>query len=115
EAIAELVALGLSHRFYAGGREPGVVATDARPPRGPQQVTQRAVAQEVDRLVGQLELGLPRGVTGVALPRLLGLAGILAHGPDVAVVRQALGQALHGTAELRVHPVLGVHGLPDHL
>src|SRR5690606_22668591 len=107
--------LRLAHRLDARGRVARVVAADAGASGGPQQVAQRAVAEEVDGLVGELELRPARRLAAVALPWGLAVPRLGALGTDEALVGQALRQLLHGPAHLGVEPVLGLHGLPDHL
>ena len=77
QRVAELVGLGRAAGFHAGGEVAGVVPARAAVAERPEQVAQRLEAEEVERLVGHLELHLLRlAFTGAAalLPPLpLGL------------------------------------------
>ena len=64
QRVAELVLLGGAGGLDAGGEVAGVVAAEARFAERAQQILQRLEAEEVERLVGDLELDL--GVLAVA-------------------------------------------------
>ena len=74
QRVAELVALGRAGRFDAGRLLARVVAAVAALAERPQQIAERTVSQEVQRLVGHFELGRRRLVGPVATASLSALA-----------------------------------------
>ena len=98
ERVAELVRLRRAGRFDAGGQVARVVAAEAALAERAEQVAQRAVAEEVERLVGHLELDRRRACSPCPPPvaarlplALLGLEVRAAR--DVALLLEPLDRA----------------------
>ncbi len=90
--VAELVNLRRAAGLDAGSHIARVVRAEARTAQRPQQILQRLVAQEVDALVGDLDLHF--AVALAAAPAVLRL------GVDVAFVHQLLHQAIQKLIDL---------------
>src|SRR5688500_20080827 len=79
ERVAELVGFRRRHRLDARAQMTGVVAAGAAPADGSQQVAQRPIAEEVERLVRHLEANL----AGVLSHSAAGAAPVLALAGEV--------------------------------
>ena len=102
QRVAELVGLGRGHRLDAGAEVARVVAAGAAAADRAEQIAQRAVAEEVERLVGDLEVHR----AGVLADAAAGAAPVLALGLEVgragdeALLHHALDDLLDQVLEL---------------
>ena len=104
QRVAELVRLRRAGRLDAGRLLARVVAAVAALAERPEQIAQRAVAEEVERLVGDLEGDRPgcRGPWPAACPcRRSRSAFEVGRRRDVALLRHALDDLLNQLFELR--------------
>ncbi len=116
--VAELVRLGRAVRLDAGREVARVVAAEAALAQRPEEIPQRPVSKEVQRLVGDLELGRG-GVLALAgagalrvAPRLLHLeVGAAGH---VALLLETLDEILDQLLETPTVPAI-LHQLVDRL
>ena len=108
QGVAELVRLRRAGGFHAGRVLAGVVAAVAALAERTEQIAQRAVAEKVERLVGDLEgdRRLIRPVAGAAALAPLALAVQIGRCGDVAFVGHALDDLLDQILELRARLVL---------
>src|SRR5579864_6931283 len=100
ERIAVFVRLGRRHRLHAGRLFPRVVTAEAALAERSEQIAQRAVAEKIERLVGDLE-GDRRRLPPRALPSLAPLAlGIeIGRCGDVALLRHPFDDLLNELLE----------------
>ena len=108
ERVAELVGLGRGNRLDAGAQVPRVVQPRAAAAHRAEQIAQRAVAQEVQRLVGDLELHaagvLADAAAGARAPLALGLE--VRRAGDEAALHHAVDDLLDEVLELLAHAFL---------
>src|SRR5580704_16534009 len=101
ERIAELVSLGGPAGLNAGGKIARIVASKAGFAQRSQKITQRFEAEEVEALVGNLELGLLRFAGLAADARLARWVVRLVDG-DVVLLLHALNELFDEFVELSV-------------
>ena len=105
QRVAELVRLRRAGRLDAGRLLARVVAAEAALAERAEQIAQRAVAEEVERLVGDLEGDRPLSLAAVAGPTCpcapLALGVQVGRRRDVALFRHALDDLLDQLFELR--------------
>ncbi len=108
ERVAELVGLGRGNRLDAGAQVPGVVQPRAAAAHRAEQVAERPVAEEVERLVGDLELHpavvLADAAAGPAPVLALGLE--VRRAGDEAALHHAVDDLLDQVLELLAHAFL---------
>ena len=103
ERVAELVGLGGAAGLDAGGHVAGVVPAGAGVPQRAEQIAQRAEAEEVEGLVGHLELDVAGLAVALATARLgpaLALDVELGRRRDVAGLLHPLHELLDQLVEL---------------
>ena len=109
QGVAELVRLGRAHRLDAGGVLASVVPSVAALAERTEQIAQRAVAEKVERLVGDLERRRRLILSTLALaaslpPFALGLE--IRRRGDVALFRHAFDDLLDQLFQLRARVLL---------
>ena len=100
--VAELVRLGCRDGLDAGGQVPGVVASGTAAAHRTQEVAKGAIAEEVERLVGDLEFhgaGVLAEPAAGAAP-LLTLAFEIGRAGDEALLHHAVDDLLDQILEL---------------
>ena len=112
EHVPELVLLAVAVGFDSGGEMRGIVRPEARFPERAQDVAEALVAEEVDPLVGEIELdALGRAVSDAATPGY----GLMAGGHlrrrlkiEIPFRRELLDQAVEQLAELLLRFLVAV-------
>ena len=110
--IAEFIRLGRAAGLNASGQVARVVTAGAAVAGGAEQIAQRAVAEKIQRLVGDLELHLARftvAATALGAARLLGVE--IRRSRDVAGLLHALDDLLDQLLQLIAHLLLAAFGL----
>ena len=100
EGIAELVGLGRGGGLDAGRLLARVVPAEAALAERPEQIAQRAVAEEVERLVGDFELHGRLIGAGAAARAALALAFEVGRRGDIPLLAHALDDLLNQFLEL---------------